>query len=60
MLLHCLAPCGLVSLLSYTTQEHLARGSTTYGGLGPPKPPNNKENVTQTCLQANLMRYSLN
>ena len=30
------APHGLLSLLSYRTQDHQPRDGTTYNGLGPP------------------------
>jgi hypothetical protein len=30
-----LAPHGLLSLLSYRTQDHQLRGGTTHNGLGP-------------------------
>ena len=33
---HWLAPHGLLSLLSYRTQDHQARDGTTHNGLGPP------------------------
>ena len=32
----CLAPHGLLSLLSYRTQDHQPRDGTTYHGWGPP------------------------
>ena len=31
-----LAPCGLLSLLSYRTQDHKPRDGTTHNELGPP------------------------
>ena len=34
---YCLVPCGLLSLLSYRTQDHQPRGGTTHNGLGPLK-----------------------
>jgi hypothetical protein len=43
-----LAPHGLLSLLSYTTQDHLLRGGTTHSGLGPPPSVINQENAPQT------------
>jgi len=33
---YCLAPHGLLILLSYRTQDHQPRGDTTYNGLGVP------------------------
>ena len=30
-----LIPYGLLSLLSYTIQDHVSRGTTTHSGLGP-------------------------
>lgn len=33
---YCLAPRGLLRLLSYGLQNHLPRGSTTHNDLGPP------------------------
>jgi hypothetical protein len=55
MLLTDLAPSGLLSPFSYTTQDPLPMGSTTHSGLGLPTPIINQENVLQICLQANLV-----
>ena len=33
---YCLASPGLLSLLSYTTQDYQLRNGTTHNGLGPP------------------------
>jgi hypothetical protein len=41
----CLAPHGLLSLLSYITQNHLLRGGATHNGLGPPLSMINQENI---------------
>lgn len=41
---HCLlafTPCGLLSLLSYTTQDYLPRGDSTRNGTNPLIPTNN-------------------
>jgi hypothetical protein len=52
---------GLLTLLSYTTQEYFLRhrewngGSTTHSGLGPLTSIINQENALQSCLQASLM-----
>lgn len=40
----------LFNLLSYTTKEHLSRGSTVHSGSGPPRSVINQENCPQTCL----------
>ena len=48
-----LGPCGLLSLLSYITQDHLFAQS--HSGLGPPTSISSRENAPQTCLQTNLM-----
>lgn len=45
----------LLSLLSYSTQDHLTRSGTTHHRLGPLTSLINKENAPQVCLQANLM-----
>jgi hypothetical protein len=45
-----LASPGLLSLLSYTTQNHLPRGGSPYSGLGL-STLINQENVPQTCPQ---------
>jgi hypothetical protein len=37
---HWLAPCGLLSLLSYRTKEHQASDGTSQKGTAPPPPPN--------------------
>lgn len=51
---------GLLSLLSYPSQDHLPRGGTVHSGLSPPIPIINQENDTQACLQGNPMRRFLN
>ena len=38
-----LAVCGLLSLLSHTTQDHPSRGGTTHRRLGPPTSVINQE-----------------
>lgn len=49
-----IAPCGLFSLLSYTTQAHLPRGSTLHSELGLPT-ITNKENAPKDLPTANLI-----
>lgn len=44
---------ALLSLRSYTIQDHLSRCGTSHGGLGPPSALTNQENAAQICLQAN-------
>lgn len=50
---HCywFAPLGSFSLLSYTSQDILPRGSTIHSGLDPPASViNNKENAPQIYM----------
>ena len=47
-----LAPHGLLSLLCYTTQDHLTWTATASSELDLLTPLINQENVPQTCLQA--------
>lgn len=47
-------PHGLLSLISYRTQNHLPRDSTTHNGLGPPHQSLGK--CLQVCLQSNLVK----
>jgi hypothetical protein len=56
---YCILACSswLVQLVSYTTQDHLLRGSTTYRGLGPPGSRNNQENVLDLPIH-NLIAFS--
>lgn len=44
---------ALLSLRSYTIQDHLSRCGTSHSGLGPPSSLTNQENAAQICLQAN-------
>jgi hypothetical protein len=53
--LNWLAPHGLLSLLSHTSQDCQPRNSITHSDIELPISTTNKENVLQTCLQANLM-----
>lgn len=47
---------GLLSLLSYITQEHLLRGGTTYSGLHPSTSNMNQGNASQAYyMQVNLV-----
>ena len=57
----CLLPCfpGLLSLLSYTTQDHLPRGGAAHNGLSPPISITNQEVSPQSFLQATLMETIL-
>ena len=50
---------GLLSLLSYTTQDHLSRGATNHSGLDPPASTINEENHPQGCSHSNLMEAVL-
>lgn len=43
-----------LTLLSYTTQDHLTRNSTPHNRLGPPPSVIKQENAPQTCPQASL------
>lgn len=52
--IHCLA-YGFLSLLYYTTQDHMPRDSPTHGGFGPPMSITSQENVPHTWPQANVM-----
>ena len=47
-----LASHDLLSLLSYTIQDHLSRNGPTHSGLGPPTSTINqkKKNALETCL----------
>lgn len=54
MLLTGLARYNLLSLLSYTTQNHLLRSGTAPSGLGTPISIINQENAPQTFVQNNL------
>jgi hypothetical protein len=53
-----LAPRGLLSLLSYRTQDHLPRGDTAHSELCPPISIVQQENISQAHLQANLKKSS--
>ena len=48
-------PYGLLSLVSYSTQDHLPRDSTAHSEMGPPTSLINQENVPQACSQVNLL-----
>jgi hypothetical protein len=50
-----LAPYGLLSLLSYSTQDHLPRGVTAHRELGPPTLIVFSENTLQFFSTGNLM-----
>ena len=45
-----LVPHGLLSLLSYRTQDRQPRDGTTHSGLGPSPSITKKENALQVCL----------
>lgn len=45
-----LAPHDSLSLLSYTTQDHLPRDGTTHGGLGPSTSTVNQKKNAPTDL----------
>jgi hypothetical protein len=45
-----LAPHGLLSLLSYRTQDHQPRDGPTHNGLGPPSLITNLENALELDL----------
>lgn len=53
----CLVPLelGLLSWLSYTSQEHQPTGSLAHSGLDPPTSTVNQEKIPQTCPQVNPM-----
>lgn len=39
----------LLSLCSYTIQDHLSKGGTSHSGLGPPSSLTNQEHAAQIC-----------
>lgn len=43
--MYCLAPCGLLSSISYTVQDHLPKSGTTHGRLGLATSVSNQENA---------------
>lgn len=49
-----LAPCVLLSLLSYAGEDHLPSGSTVQYGLGLPSSVISQENVPQVHLLGSL------
>lgn len=53
-IVHRLVPPGLLSLLSYTPQDHQLKGGTTPNGMEPLPAIINQENSPPTCLQASL------
>lgn len=48
-----LAPCSLLILLSYNTQDYQPREGTTHSELIPLTPIINQENLPQACSQVN-------
>ena len=40
---------GLLSLCSYTTQDHISKAGTSHSGLGPPSSLTNQEHAAQIC-----------
>jgi hypothetical protein len=52
-------PVYILSLPSYSTQDHLPSGGTTHNELGPPTSVISQENLPQTCSQAELVESAL-
>lgn len=50
-----LAASGFLSLLSYSSQDHLPKDAKADSGLGHPTPIINQENIPQTCLPTGQM-----
>ena len=50
-----LAPYGLLSLLSYRTQDHMPRDGTIHSVLYSPPSITKYENTVQACLQPSLI-----
>ena len=50
-----LAPHGLLSLLSYRTQDHQPKDGSTQNGVGSLLSITNLKSVLQACLQPDLL-----